>query len=75
VAVLSATKQELGLASGYVYGINPDTGQMIWKTKVGRGGTGGGIEFALASANNSVFVGVVDFDDGKQNPCVLDCIP
>jgi polyvinyl alcohol dehydrogenase (cytochrome) len=54
--------------SGYVYGINPDTGQLIWKTKVGRGGTSGGIEFALASANNSVYVGVVDFDDGKQSP-------
>ena len=54
--------------SGYVYGIDPDTGQLIWKTKVGRGGTTGGIEFALASSNNSVFVGVVDFADGKQNP-------
>jgi polyvinyl alcohol dehydrogenase (cytochrome) len=54
--------------SGYVYGINPDTGKLIWKTKAGRGGTTGGIEFALASANNSVFVGVVDFDDGKQSP-------
>jgi polyvinyl alcohol dehydrogenase (cytochrome) len=53
--------------SGYVYGINPDSGKLIWKTKVGRGGTTGGIEFALASANNSVFVGVVDFDDGKQS--------
>jgi polyvinyl alcohol dehydrogenase (cytochrome) len=54
--------------SGYVYGINPDTGQLIWKTKAGRGGTTGGVEFALASANNSVYVGVVDFDDGKPNP-------
>jgi polyvinyl alcohol dehydrogenase (cytochrome) len=54
--------------SGYVYAINPDTGQLIWKTRAGRGGTSGGIEFALASANNSVFVGVVDFDDGKKNP-------
>jgi polyvinyl alcohol dehydrogenase (cytochrome) len=54
--------------SGYVYGINPDTGKLIWKTKAGRGGTSGGVEFALASANNSVFVGVVDFDDGKQSP-------
>ena len=54
--------------SGYVYALNPDTGQLIWKTKAGRGGTSGGIEFALAADNHSVFVGVVDFDDGKQNP-------
>jgi polyvinyl alcohol dehydrogenase (cytochrome) len=55
-----------GQKSGYVYGINPDTGQLIWKTQVGRGGTSGGVEFGLAASNSSVFVGVVDFDDGKK---------
>jgi polyvinyl alcohol dehydrogenase (cytochrome) len=52
--------------SGFVYGINPDNGHLIWKTKVGRGGTTGGIEFGLAAANDSVFVGVVDYDDGHK---------
>jgi polyvinyl alcohol dehydrogenase (cytochrome) len=52
--------------SGFVYGIDPDSGQLLWKNKVGRGGTTGGIEFGLATANNSVYVGVVDYDDGHK---------
>jgi polyvinyl alcohol dehydrogenase (cytochrome) len=71
VLARSATGRDVvigGQKSGYVYGIDPDTGRLIWKTKVGRGGTTGGIEFGLASGNNSVFVGVVDFDDGNKSP-------
>lgn len=52
--------------SGYVYGINPDDGKLIWRTKVGRGGANGGILFGLAAGNSSVFVGVVDSDDGHK---------
>jgi polyvinyl alcohol dehydrogenase (cytochrome) len=51
--------------SGYVYAINPDTGKLVWKEPVGRGGSSGGIEFGLAARGDSVFVGVNDFDDGK----------
>ncbi len=54
--------------SGFVFAINPDTGQLIWKNKVGRGGTTGGIEFGLAVRGDSVFVGVVDYDDGHKSP-------
>ena len=54
--------------SGYVFAINPDTGKLIWKNKVGRGGSTGGIEFGLAARGDSVFVGVVDYDDGHKTP-------
>jgi outer membrane protein assembly factor BamB len=50
--------------SGFAYAIDPDSGKLIWKTRVGRGGSSGGIEFALAASSDSVFVGVNDFDDG-----------
>jgi polyvinyl alcohol dehydrogenase (cytochrome) len=57
-----------GQKSGFVYAIDPDTGKLVWKNKVGRGGTTGGIEFGLAAQKDIVFVGVVDFNDGHQRP-------
>ena len=51
--------------SGALYGIDPDNGKLIWKAQPGRGGSSGGVEFALAVAGDSVYVGVNDFDDGK----------
>jgi polyvinyl alcohol dehydrogenase (cytochrome) len=54
--------------SGFAYGIDPDTGKLVWKSKVGRGGTTGGIEFGLAVRGESVFVGVNDFEDALKHP-------
>ncbi len=52
--------------SGFAYGIDPDNGHLIWSTQVGHGGATGGVEFGLAIRSGAVFVGVVDFDNGRK---------
>jgi polyvinyl alcohol dehydrogenase (cytochrome) len=47
-----------------VHAINPATGKLIWKTKVGRGSLLGGINFGMAVANDMVFVPIADVKDG-----------
>ena len=56
-----------GQKSGIVYALDPDTGKLIWKTSVGRGGIAGGIEFGMAVRGDSVFVPINDTGDGKIN--------
>ena len=38
-----------GQKSGAMYGLNPDTGDVLWKTQVGEGGVLGGIEWGFAT--------------------------
>jgi len=54
-----------GQKSGMAYGLNPNTGKLIWQTRVGRGGVVGGIHFGMAAANGLLFVPVSDVPDGK----------
>jgi polyvinyl alcohol dehydrogenase (cytochrome) len=54
-----------GQKSGFVYALDPDSGKLIWKSMVGRGGIAGGIEFGMAIRGDSVFVPINDTDDGK----------
>lgn len=49
-----------GQKSGWVFGISPDDGEVVWRRKVGRGGGQGGIHFGMAEANGSVFVPIFD---------------
>ena len=50
--------------SGDVYGIDPDTTEITWHQKPGRGGIQGGINFGMATEGSKVFVPVADHDDG-----------
>lgn len=54
-----------GQKSGILYAINPDTGKLVWETKVGRGGVVAGIHFGLAAWKDTVFVPVSDVPDGR----------
>lgn len=55
-----------GQKSGWAYGMNPDTGELVWKTRVGRGGVvAGGIPFGLAAEGGTVFIPVSDAPDGR----------
>jgi polyvinyl alcohol dehydrogenase (cytochrome) len=51
-----------GQKSGVVHGIDPDNGELLWQTRVGRGGGQGGIHFGMAVMNGVVYAGVNDFD-------------
>ena len=54
-----------GQKSGWVFGLNNNTGNIKWKTRVGRGGTLGGIHFGMASDGTKLFVPVADREVGR----------
>ncbi len=49
-----------GQKSGWVYGLDPDSGKLVWKTRAGRGGTLGGVHFGMAAAGGRLFVPISD---------------
>ncbi len=53
-----------GQKSGWVHAVDPDTGHLLWKTRVGRGGLLGGVYFGLATRADMLFVPVNDVPDG-----------
>jgi polyvinyl alcohol dehydrogenase (cytochrome) len=49
-----------GQKSGTVYGLDPDSGKLLWKTPLGSGSIFGGIEWGMASAGRTVFAAISD---------------
>jgi polyvinyl alcohol dehydrogenase (cytochrome) len=49
-----------GQKSGAVMAIDPDSGQTLWKTRVGRGGIQGGVQFGMAAEGARVYVPIND---------------
>jgi len=45
-----------GQKSGELHGINPDTGEQLWKTRVGQGGVLGGIEWGFSVDGATAYV-------------------
>lgn len=65
--------------SGVIYGLDPlNAGRIIWQTRLGRGGSLGGIEWGAATDGEDVYVGLSDCDwktferlvDGKPSSYV-----
>ncbi len=54
-----------GQKSGDVYALDPDTGTLVWKTKVGRGGIQGGVHFGMAAGARAIYVPITDMSDGR----------
>ncbi len=54
-----------GQKSGWVHALNPDTGEVVWQTQVGRGGIQGGIHFGMAAHGDRLFVPISDMADGR----------
>ncbi len=53
----------IGQKSGVVYGIDPDNeGAILWTTRIGRGGALGGVMWGMASAEETVYAPLSDFD-------------
>jgi polyvinyl alcohol dehydrogenase (cytochrome) len=44
-----------GQKSGYYWALTPSTGKLVWKTKIGPGGSGGGIEWGCATGASRVY--------------------
>jgi polyvinyl alcohol dehydrogenase (cytochrome) len=50
-----------GQKSGVVYGLDPDAmGRVLWQTRVGKGGTNGGVQWGMASDGRTVYASVSD---------------
>jgi polyvinyl alcohol dehydrogenase (cytochrome) len=45
-----------GQKSGELFGLNPDTGEQLWKTRVGQGGVLGGIEWGFSVDTTTAYV-------------------
>ncbi|MDB5495287.1 MAG: hypothetical protein JWP86_2624 [Phenylobacterium sp.] len=45
-----------GQKSGTVYGMDPDSGRLIWSTKVGSGSALGGVEWGMAADDKRLYV-------------------
>lgn len=52
-----------GQKSGEAWGLDPDSGKITWQTRVGHGGTQGGVHFGMAAEGGTVFVPVNDMAD------------
>ena len=52
----------VGQKSGDTYGLDIDTGEILWNQRLGRGGTSGGVHFGMATDSKTVFVPVNDMD-------------
>jgi polyvinyl alcohol dehydrogenase (cytochrome) len=70
-----------GQKSGEAYGIDPDTGKVVWKQKVGTGSNLGGIEWGIAAdgervyAPNSDIIVLMDEYQRPRGEQVLDKKP
>jgi len=50
-----------GQKSGVVYGLDPARqGKVLWQTRVGKGGIGGGVQWGMASDGRNVYAAVSD---------------
>lgn len=54
-----------GQKSGEVFGIDPGKGELIWRSKVGRGGHQGGMHFGMAADGDTVYVPISDYTDSQ----------
>lgn len=50
----------VGQKAGFVYGLSPETGKVIWQTRIGRGGALGGIHWGMATDGKRVYAANAD---------------
>jgi polyvinyl alcohol dehydrogenase (cytochrome) len=57
-----------GQKSGIVFALDPDNrGEILWQTRVGKGGTGGGVQWGMATDGQNVYAAVADHGRTRQN--------
>jgi polyvinyl alcohol dehydrogenase (cytochrome) len=60
----------IGQKSGMVYALDPDAkGEIVWKQRLGSGGTMGGVHWGMSTDNQNVYVGVSDLP--TNNPYIV----
>jgi polyvinyl alcohol dehydrogenase (cytochrome) len=66
--------RELALAgqkSGEVFALDPATGRLVWRNRVGHGGPSGGIHFGMAAQAGRLFVPMSDRHNTGKSPLPL----
>jgi polyvinyl alcohol dehydrogenase (cytochrome) len=64
-----------GQKSGAVYGLDPDRrGQIVWETRVGKGGINGGVQWGMASDGQNVYAATSDVVRVRRTPDPSDPI-
>ena len=53
----------VGQKSGYYWALNPSTGKLVWRTRIGPGGAGGGILWGSATDGTRIYA--AEADTGK----------
>ena len=57
-----------GQKSGIVHALDPDKeGAILWQTRVGKGGTSGGVQWGMAADGAQVYAATSDMDRKFQN--------
>jgi polyvinyl alcohol dehydrogenase (cytochrome) len=54
-----------GQKSGLIFGIDPDTGRILWRQRAGMGGFNGGVHWGMAAFGQRLYVGIADTPGGK----------
>ncbi len=55
-----------GQKSGYVHAVDADSGQLIWRARIGRGGFAGGVHWSMAASGEALYVPVADTEFAGQ---------
>ena len=55
-----------GQKSGWVFKFNSNTGEIVWKSKVGNGGVLGGVHFGMTTDNNNLYVPISDRETNRD---------
>jgi polyvinyl alcohol dehydrogenase (cytochrome) len=61
-----------GQKSSQVYGLNPDTGEVLWENRLGKGSAMGGVEWGMATDGKLVYAANADIAGGKPGIHALD---
>ncbi len=56
----------VGQKSAVAYGVDPESGAILWSQRVGHGGTQGGVHFGMTAHDGVVFAPVVDMADTRD---------
>ncbi|GAB3311171.1 outer membrane protein assembly factor BamB family protein [Haliea atlantica] len=57
-----------GQKSGEIFALDPDSGEFVWRRKLGRGGIQGGVHFGMSVQGDTLYVPMSDFDGGPRWP-------
>lgn len=53
----------LGQKSGVAFGVDPDDGRILWRQRLGHGGTQGGVHFGMSAEGTTLYVPIVDMEN------------